>query len=91
MVMDVFMDFILQNNMENELGIVLDNIFDHVKRTGINDAELVSLESIILKLISRFTDITCLISLDHFLDILDVLYGSTRVSVYKNILIHISS
>ncbi|XP_057871562.1 uncharacterized protein LOC131077967 isoform X1 [Cryptomeria japonica] len=90
MVMDVYVDFILQNSMENELGIVLDNIFDHVKRTGINDTELVSLESVILKLISHFTDITCILSLDHFVDILDVLYGSTRVSVYKNILIHIS-
>lgn len=40
MVMNVYVDFILQNSMENELGIVLDNTFDHVKRTGINDTEL---------------------------------------------------
>ncbi|KAH9322311.1 hypothetical protein KI387_016950, partial [Taxus chinensis] len=90
MVVDVYVDYILQNSMENELNKVLENISDHVKRTGINDAELVGLESIILKLILQFTDITYILSLDHFVDILDVLYGSTRVSVYKNILIHIS-
>lgn len=40
MVMDVYVDLILQNSMENELDIVLDNTFDHAKRTGINDIEL---------------------------------------------------
>eukprot|EP01018_Ginkgo_biloba_P010020 Gb_31669 [translate_table: standard] len=90
MVMDMYVDYILQNCMENDLNMVLDDISEHVKKTGLTDAELASLESIIFKLISHFTDLTYVLSLDHFVDILDTLYGSTRISVYKHILIHIS-
>jgi len=90
MVVDVYIDYILQNSMEDQLNMILDDISEHVRGIVVNDAELASLESIILKLISHFTDLTYVLSLDHFMDILDVLYGSTRVSVYKHILIHTS-
>lgn len=90
MVMDVYIDYILQNNMEDQLNMILDDISEHVRGIVVNDAELASLESIILKMISHFTDLTYVLSLDHFVYIVDVLYGSTRVSVCKHILTHIS-
>lgn len=90
MVVDVYIDYILQNSMEDQLNMILDDISEHVTGIVVNDAELSSLESIIRKLILHFTDLTHVLSLDHFVDILDVLYGSTRVSVNKHILIHIS-
>ncbi|BBN15293.1 VPS35 endosomal protein-sorting factor-like [Marchantia polymorpha subsp. ruderalis] len=89
-VADVFVEYILQNCTEAEILIILRDIMRHVKKGEVNDGVLASLESIVFKLVTHYTDLSHVLQLDHFVDILDVFYGDTRISVYKRILSSIS-
>ncbi|OAE19391.1 hypothetical protein AXG93_698s1200 [Marchantia polymorpha subsp. ruderalis] len=75
---------------EAEILIILRDIMRHVKKGEVNDGVLASLESIVFKLVTHYTDLSHVLQLDHFVDILDVFYGDTRISVYKRILSSIS-
>ncbi|KAG6551128.1 hypothetical protein Mapa_007363 [Marchantia paleacea] len=89
-VADVFVEYILQNCTEAELLIILRDIMRHMKKGEVNDGVLASLESIVFKLVTHYTDLSHVLQLAHFVDILDVFYGDTRISVYKRILSSIS-
>ncbi|KAL2620467.1 hypothetical protein R1flu_000672 [Riccia fluitans] len=85
-VADVFVEYILQNCTEAELSVILRDIMKHVLKGEVNDGMLLSLESIVFKLLTHYTDLSHVLTLAHFVDILDVFYGDTRISVYKRIL-----
>ncbi|XP_020524770.1 UPF0505 protein isoform X2 [Amborella trichopoda] len=86
MVLDVYLDFILQHNMDEQLNLFLDNIWRYTRGQEITEHELHILESILLRLIAHFADLTDVLALDHFFDIFDVLYGTTRRIVSGHIL-----
>ncbi|KAG0616815.1 hypothetical protein M758_5G143800 [Ceratodon purpureus] len=85
-VADVFLDYILQYCTEMELTVLLKDILKHFRNGDISNAALVSLESIIFKLVTHYTDITKVLNLVHVVDILDLFDGEIRLSVYKRIL-----
>ncbi|KAL3681400.1 hypothetical protein R1sor_024356 [Riccia sorocarpa] len=89
-VADVFVDYILQNCSEAELSVFLRDIIKHVVKGEVNDGTLVLLESIVFKILTHYPDLSYVLSLAHFVDILDVFYGDTRISVYKRILTSVS-
>lgn len=52
----------------------------------IGENELMILQSILLKLVAHFANIEDILALNHFLDILDMLHGSSRNSVNMQLL-----
>ncbi|CAM6113201.1 unnamed protein product [Calypogeia fissa] len=89
-VADVFVEYILQNCSEVELGVIFRDIIKHVRKADVSDGVLVSLESIVFKLVTHYTDLSHVLTLAHFMDILDLLHGDTRISVYKRMLSGVS-
>lgn len=85
-VADVFVDYILQYCTEVELAVLLKDILKHLRKSDASDVVLMSLESIIFKLVTHYTDITKVLNLVHVVDVLDVFYGEVRLSVFKRIL-----
>jgi hypothetical protein len=89
-VADIFVEYILQNCSEVELGVMLRDIIRHMRKADVSDEVLLSLESIIFKLVTHYRDLTYLLTLANFMDILDLLYGDARISVYKRMLAGVS-
>ncbi|XP_038690110.1 VPS35 endosomal protein sorting factor-like isoform X2 [Tripterygium wilfordii] len=85
-VLDAYMDTILQNQMDDYLNSMLEGIVDRACKKKIVEDELASLQSIMVKLISYFRELGDLFSLNHFLEILDVMYGGSRNVVNMHIL-----
>ncbi|KAL6538960.1 hypothetical protein OROMI_025286 [Orobanche minor] len=81
-----FVDIILQNQMDRYLNKILDEIFDRVGTRDIGENALSGLQSFFLKLLSHFDDVEEIILLNHFMDILDVMTGSSRNIININIL-----
>ncbi|XP_065862426.1 uncharacterized protein [Euphorbia lathyris] len=81
-----YMDIILQNQMEKYLNTLLEGLYTRVCSKEIIEDEQGSLQSILLKLLSHFKDLDNVFALKHFLDILDVLYGSPRNVIDLHIL-----
>ncbi|XP_042519165.1 VPS35 endosomal protein sorting factor-like [Macadamia integrifolia] len=85
-VVDAYLDIILHFQMGNYLTIILDGISDRACNKGVAENELGSLQTIFIKLLSHFEDLNDVLALNHFVEILDVMYGSTRNIVNTHIL-----
>lgn len=85
-VVDAYMDIVLQNQMDNHLKTILEGISKRACHKEIHEDELESLKSILMKLLSHFTDLHDVLGLDHFLEILDVMYGNPRSNINMHIL-----
>ncbi|XP_057474859.1 uncharacterized protein LOC130762978 isoform X2 [Actinidia eriantha] len=85
-VVDAYVDIILQNQMGNNLNIILDGIKKRACNEGIAETELTFLQSIFLKLLAQFNNLEDIFSLSHFVEILDMMHGSSRSAVNMHIL-----
>ncbi|XP_019193778.1 PREDICTED: UPF0505 protein isoform X1 [Ipomoea nil] len=85
-VVDAFAEIILQKQMDSYLNVILDGIFDRASSEEIRDIELTSLQSILMKLLNHFGNIDNILNMNHFIDILDAMYGSSRNTVNMKIL-----
>ncbi|EXB66322.1 hypothetical protein L484_008062 [Morus notabilis] len=85
-VVDAFVDIILENQMDCHLNIILEGISRRACSTGTAEDEQASLQSILVKLLSHHNRIEDVVALNHFLEILDILYGSSRTIVNMHIL-----
>ncbi|XP_051125421.1 uncharacterized protein LOC127247563 isoform X2 [Andrographis paniculata] len=86
MVVDAYLDMIMDNHLDNLLKAILAGIFVRMQEANIGENELVMLESIFLKYLTHFSNIESIISLDHFVEILDMMHGRSRNSVNMQIL-----
>jgi hypothetical protein len=89
-VADVFLDYILQNCSEVEMITMLGDILRHLHQGDVTDSVLASLEAIVSKLLMHYKDLTEVLNVKHVVELLDIFYGDTRLSVYKQILTSIS-
>jgi hypothetical protein len=89
-VADVFLDYILQNCSEVEMITMLGDILRHLRQGDVTDSVLASLEAIVSKLLMHYKDLTEVLNVKHVVELLDIFYGDTRLSVYKQILTSIS-
>ncbi|XP_024968287.1 UPF0505 protein-like [Cynara cardunculus var. scolymus] len=85
-ILDAYMDIILQHKMDLYLNSILSEIFERLCNEVVTEAELASLQSIALKLITHFDDMKYVFELNYFVDILDVMHGSSRSIVDMHIL-----
>ncbi|KAK9269685.1 hypothetical protein L1049_001463 [Liquidambar formosana] len=85
-VIDAYVDIILQNSMDNYLNAILEGILKRACSKEISETEMASLQSIFVKLLSHFKDLEDVFALNHFVEILDVMHGSTRSIVNMHIL-----
>ncbi|XP_044480941.1 VPS35 endosomal protein-sorting factor-like isoform X2 [Mangifera indica] len=85
-VVDAYVDIILQNRMGNHLNTILEGISERACYKEIVEDEVVGLQSILMKFLSHFRNLEDVLALGHFLEILDVMYGSSRNFVYMQIL-----
>ncbi|GKV38764.1 hypothetical protein SLEP1_g46642 [Rubroshorea leprosula] len=85
-VVDAFLDIILQNQMDSHLDTILERISELACGKEIVEDELASLESILVKLLSHFKDLEDVFALNHFLEILDMMHGSSLSIVNMHIL-----
>ncbi|CAK7324574.1 unnamed protein product [Dovyalis caffra] len=85
-VVDAYIDIVLQNQMDSHLKTILEGISKLACHKEIHEDELESLKSILMKLLSHFTDLHNVLALDHFLEILDVMYGNPRSTINMHIL-----
>ncbi|GMN51638.1 hypothetical protein TIFTF001_020788 [Ficus carica] len=85
-VVDAFVDIILENQMDNHLNAILEGISKRAYSKGTAEDEQASLQSILVKLLSHHKRIEDMVALNHFLEILDTMYGSSRTIVNMHIL-----
>ncbi|KAL3636973.1 hypothetical protein CASFOL_019272 [Castilleja foliolosa] len=86
LVADAYLDIVvLENQSGTYLNVILDGIFERVREEKIGENELV-LQSILLKILNRFSNIETILALNHFLDILDTMHGSSRNTISMHIL-----
>ncbi|KAL4554184.1 hypothetical protein LXL04_037361 [Taraxacum kok-saghyz] len=85
-ILDAYMDIVLQYKMGDYLSSVLSAIFEKLCNEVVTDDELASLQSIILKLVTHFDDMKYVFDLNYFVDILDVMHGTSRSIVSMHIL-----
>ncbi|KAJ4975936.1 hypothetical protein NE237_001042 [Protea cynaroides] len=85
-VVDAYLDIILHYKVGDYLTIILDGISDRACNKGVAESELDSLQSIFIKLLSHFDNLNDVLALNHFVEILDVMYGSSRNIVNMHIL-----
>ncbi|KAH6822817.1 hypothetical protein C2S53_017113 [Perilla frutescens var. hirtella] len=86
MVADAYLDIILENRRGMFLNVILDEILDRARDKKIGENELVILQSVLLKILTHFGDIEKILALNHFIDILDMMNGSSRNSISMHIL-----
>ncbi|CAI9088367.1 OLC1v1022675C1 [Oldenlandia corymbosa var. corymbosa] len=85
-VLDAFFDIILHYEMDIHLNKILDEVFERVCAQDIGENALTGLQSFFLKLLTHFDDLKEIVSLNHFIDILDVMHGSSRNIINVDIL-----
>ncbi|OWM81289.1 VPS35 endosomal protein sorting factor-like isoform X2 [Punica granatum] len=85
-VVDAYVDLIFQNHMDDHLVKILDGISKRICNKGMVGDELACLQSILVKLLSHFKNLEDIFSLNHFLEILDMMYGRSRMIVNMHIL-----
>ncbi|KAK4439774.1 VPS35 endosomal protein sorting factor-like [Sesamum alatum] len=86
MVADGYLEIILENQLATCVNVILGGIFERLMEEKIGENELMILQSIFLKLLAHFANIEDILALNHFLDILDMLHGSSRNSVNMHLL-----
>ncbi|KAK1440085.1 hypothetical protein QVD17_05910 [Tagetes erecta] len=85
-ILDAYMDVILHYNMDQSLKSILSEIFERLGNEVVTEDELASLQSIVVKLVTHFDDMKYVFDLIYFVDILDVMHGSSRSIVSMHIL-----
>ncbi|XXG90561.1 hypothetical protein AAC387_Pa12g2296 [Persea americana] len=85
-VVDAYLDIVLQYQMDNYLSMILDGISLRACNKKVTEDELGSLQSVLIKLLSHFNCLEDAFALNHFIEILDVMYGSARKIVNMHIL-----
>ncbi|CAL9121107.1 unnamed protein product [Musa acuminata var. zebrina] len=85
-IADAYLDIILLYSMENYLGIILDGILKRAHANQVDQIEMENLQSILVKIIDHFDRLEVVLAMEHFTAILDFLSGSSRNTVYMNIL-----
>ncbi|KFK35912.1 hypothetical protein AALP_AA4G052500 [Arabis alpina] len=85
-IMDAYVDLMLQNEMKNHLDALLDDIVTLARDKFLSEEEQGSLQSIILKLLSHFEDLQEVLPLKHFIEILDLMSGTSKSSVNMHLL-----
>ncbi|OAP17928.1 hypothetical protein AXX17_AT1G44920 [Arabidopsis thaliana] len=85
-IMDAYVDLMLQNKMENHLDALLDDIVSLARDKFLSEEEQASLQSIILKLLSHFENLQEVLPLNHFIEILDLMSGTSKSSVNMHLL-----
>ncbi|XP_021287819.1 UPF0505 protein C16orf62 homolog isoform X2 [Herrania umbratica] len=85
-VVEAYLDILLQNQMDGQLRTILEGILKLACDKVIAEDELAGLQSILVKLLSHFKDLENVFSLNHFLQILDLMHGSSRSIVNMHIL-----
>ncbi|EOY12279.1 Uncharacterized protein TCM_030833 isoform 2 [Theobroma cacao] len=85
-VVEAYLDILLQNQMDGQLKTILEGILKLACGKVIAEDELAGLQSILVKLLSHFKDLENVFSLNHFLQILDLMHGSSRSIVSMHIL-----
>ncbi|XP_027329733.1 UPF0505 protein C16orf62 homolog isoform X3 [Abrus precatorius] len=83
-VVDAYADLILQNQMDNLLNTILEGISERAYNKGVTEDEMLSLQSLLVKLLSHFKCLEDVFSL--FPEILDVLSGKSQDVVFLHIL-----
>ncbi|XP_048235004.1 VPS35 endosomal protein-sorting factor-like isoform X2 [Ricinus communis] len=82
-IINSVMDEVIQDNY---LNILLEGLYTRACSKEAVEDEQGCLQSIMLKLLSHLKDLNNVLSLKHFLDILDVMYGSSRSFIDMHIL-----
>ncbi|KAK9057073.1 hypothetical protein SSX86_024440 [Deinandra increscens subsp. villosa] len=85
-ILDAYIDIILHYNMDRSLSSILSEIFERLCNEVVTEDELASLQSIVVKLVTHFDDMKYVFDLNYFVDILDVMHGSSRSIVCMHIL-----
>ncbi|KAI5674779.1 hypothetical protein M9H77_15143 [Catharanthus roseus] len=86
-VLDAYVDIVLQNQLQDtHLNMILEKIFELVCNEGIDESALASLQSFFTKLLTHFDNLNDILSLNHFIDILDLMHGTTRNMINIQIL-----
>ncbi|CAJ1971428.1 unnamed protein product [Sphenostylis stenocarpa] len=85
-VVDAYIDLILQNQMDNHLNSILEGISNRAWNKGVTEDEMLSLQSLMVKLLSHFERLEDVFSLVQFPEILDVMYGKSQDVVFLHIL-----
>ncbi|XP_008780557.1 VPS35 endosomal protein-sorting factor-like isoform X1 [Phoenix dactylifera] len=86
-VADAYLDIILQYSMDYYLSVIFDGILKRAKIKRADENELESLQSVLVKLVDHFDALEDAFALNHFLEILDLLYGSARDITSMHILL----
>ncbi|XP_077228436.1 uncharacterized protein LOC143861401 isoform X3 [Tasmannia lanceolata] len=86
-VADAYLDIVLQCQMGKYLTDILDGVSMRASSKGVTENEFGSLQSILIKILIHFTDLEDAFALNHFMEILDVMHGSSRNMVNRHILI----
>ncbi|KAJ6813205.1 UPF0505 protein [Iris pallida] len=85
-VADAHLDIILHHLIDDYIPAILDGIVKRVNNRSVDGNEIELLQSILVKLINHFDSLEDILSLNHFMDILEVLRGSSRNMVDMQIL-----
>jgi hypothetical protein len=64
----------------------MDNIFERASKEGMSVTQQTFLQSIFMKLITHVNELEDIFALNHFIDILDMIHGSSRSTVNMHIL-----
>ncbi|XP_020240326.1 VPS35 endosomal protein sorting factor-like isoform X3 [Cajanus cajan] len=85
-VVDAYTDLILQNQKDNHLNTILEGISKRARNKGVTEDEMLSLQSLVVKLLSHFKHLEDVFSLVQFPEIIDVMYGKSQDVVFLHIL-----
>ncbi|KAG6671064.1 hypothetical protein I3843_Q017200 [Carya illinoinensis] len=85
-IVDAYVDIVLQNQMDNHLNTILGGILNRACNKAAAEDELESLQTILMKLLNHFKGLEDVFALNHFLEILDIMHGSSRSFVNMHIL-----
>lgn len=85
-VVDGYVDIVLQKQMDSYLNTILNSVFERACYEEITENEMASLQSVLVKLLGHVKNLEDIFLLNHFIEILDVMCGSSRRIVNMHIL-----
>ncbi|XP_072960144.1 uncharacterized protein [Typha angustifolia] len=86
-IADAYLDIILYHTLDDCLSTMLNGILERAQVKGIDENDLECLQSILLRLVDYFNDLQNAFAMGHFVEILDLLYGTSRIVISAHILI----
>ncbi|XP_072984566.1 uncharacterized protein [Typha latifolia] len=86
-IADAYLDIILYHTLDDCLSTMLNGILERAQVKGIDEIDLECLQSILLRLVDYFNDLQNAFAMGHFVEILDLLYGTSRIVISAHILI----